>query len=93
MKVDEGKSRLMAVSYLRVSGRGQIGGDGFDRQRDAVQRYAGAHGIEIVEEFRDEGVRRAKDLDERPGLGVMLDRIESNGGWYWSNGPTVWPGT
>jgi len=68
-----------AVSYLRVSGRGQVNGDGFDRQREAVQQYAQAHGIEIVEEFRDEGVCGAKDLDERPGLGAMLDRIESNG--------------
>lgn len=71
--------RQEAVSYLRVSGRGQINGDGFDRQHDVVQRYAQAHDIEIVEEFRDEGVCGAKDLDERPGLGTMLDRIESNG--------------
>jgi DNA invertase Pin-like site-specific DNA recombinase len=67
------------VSYLRVSGRGQVNGDGFDRQREAVNRYAQAHGIDIVEEFRDEGVCGATDLDERPGLGALLDRIESSG--------------
>lgn len=73
------KNGHSAVSYLRVSERGQINGDGFDRQREAVSRYAEAHDVEIVEEFRDEGVRGEKDLDERPGLGAMLDRIESNG--------------
>ena len=79
MTSEKTDSKQKAVSYLRVSGRGQIDGDGFPRQRDAIQRYAQAHDVQIVEEFRDEGVCGAKDLDERPGLGAMLDRIESNG--------------
>lgn len=72
------KNRCLAVSYLRVSSRSQVDGDGFDRQREAVNQYAGAEGIEIVEEFRD-GVCGATDLDERPGLGALLDRVEANG--------------
>ncbi len=77
----EGKEEYAskAVSYLRVSGRGQIGGDGFPRQRERVQKYAATHGIEIIEEYRDEGVCGEKDLGSRPGLGALLDRIESNG--------------
>ncbi len=71
--------KRQAVSYLRVSGRGQIKGDGFPRQRDAIRRYAAVHDIEIVGEYRDEGVCGEKDLGSRPGLGALLDRIESNG--------------
>src|SRR5687768_7393678 len=68
-----------AVSYLRVSGKGQIEGDGFERQRTAIARFAKAAKYELVEEFRDEGVSGTKDLDSRPGLAALLDRIESNG--------------
>ena len=32
-----------AFSYLRVSGKGQIEGDGFARQRIAIKAYAAAH--------------------------------------------------
>jgi DNA invertase Pin-like site-specific DNA recombinase len=79
MSVEKNNIAQKAVSYLRVSGRGQVNGDGFDRQREAVNRYAQAHDIDVVEEFRDEGVCGATDLDERPGLGALLDRVESNG--------------
>lgn len=68
-----------AVSYLRVSGKGQIDGDGFPRQREAVTRFARAAGYEIVEEFRDEGVSGTKELEAREGLSDLLARIRSNG--------------
>ena len=31
---------MTAISYLRVSGNGQVEGDGFTRQREAIYRYA-----------------------------------------------------
>jgi DNA invertase Pin-like site-specific DNA recombinase len=68
-----------AVSYLRVSGKGQIDGDGFDRQRDTVQRFAKRQKLALVDEYRDEGVSGTKETDDRPGLAALLDRIESNG--------------
>jgi DNA invertase Pin-like site-specific DNA recombinase len=68
-----------AVSYLRVSGRGQVDGDGFPRQREAIQRFARANRYAIVDEFRDEGVSGTSELADRPGLAALLDRIESNG--------------
>jgi DNA invertase Pin-like site-specific DNA recombinase len=68
-----------ALSYLRVSGKGQITGDGFPRQRDAIRRYAKAQGIALVEEYRDEGVSGTKDLDHREGLGDLMARIRANG--------------
>jgi len=70
---------LKAVSYLRVSGKGQIRGDGFPRQRAAIARYAKRAGLRIVEEFRDEGISGANDLVDRPGLVALLDRLETNG--------------
>lgn len=72
-------TKAKALSYLRVSGRGQIDGDGFPRQRQAVERYAKAAGLTIEEEYRDEGVSGTKEMDNRPGLASLLDRIESNG--------------
>jgi DNA invertase Pin-like site-specific DNA recombinase len=68
-----------AVAYLRVSGRGQIQGDGFPRQRAAIAAFAKQAGFHVLEEYRDEGVSGARELDGRPGLAALLDRVESNG--------------
>jgi DNA invertase Pin-like site-specific DNA recombinase len=70
---------VIAVSYLRVSGQAQIADDGLPRQRDAIARYAKAVGLELVDEFRDEGVSRITELDHREGLSDLLARIRSNG--------------
>ncbi len=72
-------SRIPAFSYLRVSGKSQIDGDGFDRQRDSINRFALSGGFDVLEEYRDEAVSGTKDLGDRPGLAALLDRIESNG--------------
>jgi DNA invertase Pin-like site-specific DNA recombinase len=71
--------RAKAFSYLRVSGKGQIDGDGFPRQRDTVNRYAKRHHVEIVREFRDEGVSGTKDAFDRDGLTDLLIALKSNG--------------
>lgn len=68
-----------AVSYLRVSGKGQVSGDGFPRQRAAVKRYASRARLELVAEYRDEGVSGTNELTDRPGLAALLDHLESNG--------------
>jgi DNA invertase Pin-like site-specific DNA recombinase len=72
-------STTKAVSYLRVSGKGQIEGDGLPRQRDTIAGFAKRAGYELVGEYRDEGVSGAKDLDDREGLSDLLARIRSNG--------------
>jgi DNA invertase Pin-like site-specific DNA recombinase len=68
-----------AFAYLRVSGRGQIEGDGFTRQMDAIKRYAAAQGIRIVNTFREEGVSGTKDLTDRPAFVAMMEALHSNG--------------
>ena len=73
------KSLTKAVSYLRCSGLGQTAGDTWERQSAAIAKYAKSHGLEVVAEFRDAGVSGTKDLDNRPGLAALIDRIESNG--------------
>ena len=45
-----------AHAYLRVSGKGQVEGDGFTRQLKAIREYAAAHDIKIVNVYREEGV-------------------------------------
>lgn len=70
---------MKAFSYLRVSGKSQIEGDGFPRQRVAVIARAKAMGAEIVAEFSDEGISGASDLDDRPALLALFAAIEGNG--------------
>src|SRR4051794_36695737 len=65
-----------AVSYLRVSGKGQVDGDGFERQRAAITRFANRNGLQLLAEYRDEGISGTKELEDRPGLAALLDRIE-----------------
>jgi DNA invertase Pin-like site-specific DNA recombinase len=73
------QTKKKALSYLRVSGRGQINRGGFPRQREAIRKYAKAHSLEIVGEYRDEGVSGKKELEHRQGLAALLDYVESNG--------------
>ena len=70
---------MKAFSYLRVSGKGQVDGDGFDRQRDAIAKRAKADGFDIVAEFIDAGISGTKDLDERPALSDLFAAIVGNG--------------
>ena len=65
-----------AIAYLRVSGQGQVDGDGFERQRSAISRFARSTRLHVAEEFRDEGVSRTRELENRPGLAAIMDRVE-----------------
>ena len=73
------KTKEKAFGYLRTSGKGQIGNDGFPRQREAINRYAKAKGIEIVQEFGDEAITGTVDAMDRPGLTDLLVSIKANG--------------
>jgi DNA invertase Pin-like site-specific DNA recombinase len=68
-----------AYAYLRVSGLGQVRGDGFDRQLLAVKKYAGANDLKITKVFREEGVSGKTEFDGRVALKEMLEALASNG--------------
>ena len=73
------KIKEKAFGYLRTSGNGQIGNDGFPRQRDSIARYAKANKIEIVQEFTDEAVSGTTDAMDRAGLTDLFVALKANG--------------
>ncbi len=68
-----------AFAYLRVSGKGQIEGDGFTRQLSAIKVYAAKHNVKIMRVFREEGVSGTKELENRPALLDLMTALHSNG--------------
>lgn len=65
-----------AFAYLRVSGRGQIDGDGFTRQREAIGLYAVGHGISIVKDFQD-AFSGTKELADREGMSALFNSLSA----------------
>ena len=70
---------IKAYAYLRVSGDAQIEGDGFPRQREAILRMAERCGLEIVGEYRDEGISGAFEHSDRPAMTQMINDMRGNG--------------
>jgi DNA invertase Pin-like site-specific DNA recombinase len=67
------------LSYLRVSSKGQIDGDGFSRQRETIEQWALKNGAIIMGEFREEGVSGTTELVSRPALTRLTQRILEGG--------------
>lgn len=72
-------SKTRCYAYLRVSGKGQVAGDGFPRQRAAVRKYAAEHGLRIVHVFEEKGVTGAKESMDRPTFAEMMVALHSDG--------------
>lgn len=68
-----------AFAYLRVSGKGQVEGDGFTRQLEAIKKYAASHDIKIGKVYREEGVSGATDWENRPAFSEMMAAMMANG--------------
>jgi len=68
-----------AFAYLRVSGKGQVDGDGFPRQLAAVKGYAKDHSVRIVKVFREEGVTGTMETMDRPAWIEMMTALHGNG--------------
>ena len=68
---------MRAFGYVRVSGRGQIDGDGPQRQRDAIQQFCGAQGIGRFDFFTEEAVSGTIDGLSRPVFLHMIQEIEA----------------
>lgn len=61
-------------TYLRVSSRGQIDGDGPERQRDAIAAFCKAYGLKPVGEFFERGIRGDTEGMDRPAFSDMVER-------------------
>jgi DNA invertase Pin-like site-specific DNA recombinase len=70
---------VKAFGYLRVSGKGQVKGDGFPRQLQAIKTYAAGHNLKIVRVFREEGVTGSKESMDRPAWAEMMTALHGDG--------------
>jgi DNA invertase Pin-like site-specific DNA recombinase len=70
------KTTTIAVGYLRVSGKGQIRGHGFDRQRDEIRGYAKRHGYKIIAWYKE---AYTGTKENRPEFLRMVEDMLSNG--------------
>jgi site-specific DNA recombinase len=68
-----------AFAYLRVSGKGQVKGDGFPRQLQAIKNYAAERDLKVVQVFREEGVAGNKESMDRPAWAAMMTALLGNG--------------
>lgn len=66
---------MRVVSYLRVSSRGQIDGDGPERQRETIEKFAKAHDLEIVQEFFERGVSGTTESLDRPAFADLVTMV------------------
>lgn len=79
MAKKQAENRPGVYGYVRVSGAGQINGDGFDRQKDEINRYCRENDYELVKVYEERGVSGTKGEDDRPAFLEMVEAILSNG--------------
>lgn len=68
-----------AVGYLRVSGKGQLDGGGFDRQEATIEAWAKQTRTSLDRIYREEGVSGTLDETHRPAFAEMVEDLFSNG--------------
>jgi DNA invertase Pin-like site-specific DNA recombinase len=64
-----------AFGYIRVSGRGQLDGDGFPRQREAIKKHADTNRLKIVGWFEERAVCGATEWENRPAWSEMIQKL------------------
>ena len=70
---------MRSYAYIRVSGKGQLDGEGLARQEEVIRAYASRAGYSIESIYREEGVSGTKDETHRPAFQAMLNDILCNG--------------
>lgn len=70
-----------ALAYIRTSSAANVGADkdSEQRQRTAIEGYAGRAGFEVEAWFNDPAVKGSDALTDRPGFAALLERVASNG--------------
>lgn len=69
------QKRRPAFGYIRVSGKGQLKGDGFPRQRADIEKFVTSHGYEIVQWYEERAVPGATEWQNRPEWTRMVQRL------------------
>lgn len=68
-----------AYGYIRVSSKGQVDGDGFERQEAEIRTYAQGAGYEVEDFYREEGISGTTGEADRPAFQAMVEAILRNG--------------
>lgn len=69
---------MKAFAYLRVSGKGQLDGSGFDRQLESVTAFCSKHGYTVQQVF-EEQVSGTTGEEDRQEFALMVSAILKNG--------------
>ena len=67
---------MKAFAYLRVSGRGQVDSDGFDRQLSAIRSYASGQGISIARVFREGVSGTIAGMDRPAWVEMIIEKLD-----------------
>ena len=70
---------MKTLTYLRVSSRGQIDGDGFDRQRHTINNWMDRNSADHMGEFVEEGISGTSEITGRPALTRLMERVSMGG--------------
>lgn len=65
-----------AYAYLRVSGTSQTEGDGFPRQRAAIDAWARANGYRIFQWFEERAIPGKTEWEQRPAWVQMMEALD-----------------
>lgn len=70
---------MKVFGYRRVSGDGQIDGDGPARQAEKIEKFCAANGLELVRHWDDMGVSGTCEWMNREGFAGMLEAAAAAG--------------
>lgn len=68
-----------AASYMRCSGESQVDGDTWERQSETIKACCKLQDLELIHEYREEGVSGKLDEDSRPAFQAMVADLLGNG--------------
>jgi len=78
MDIFNGVVPSRVLSYVRVSGRGQLDGDGPERQREAISKFCKSQSCEIAQEFFERAVSGTVEAVDRPKFAELLEFVDGS---------------
>jgi DNA invertase Pin-like site-specific DNA recombinase len=67
--------KVPVYGYLRVSGKSQLAGDGFPRQKAVITKYAATSQLRVSAWFEEQGVSGTKEWSHRTAWVDMLAKV------------------